>query len=73
MRITIVPIGLIKKYASAGPLDVPDGTTPGALIERLAIPTRLKMVAYVNGKRRALEEPLSAGDEVKLVTLLTGG
>jgi molybdopterin converting factor small subunit len=73
VRITIVPVGLIKKYAEACDLEVPDGTTPGTLIERLAIPKRLKMVAYVNGKRRALDEPLGAGDEVKLVTLLTGG
>jgi molybdopterin converting factor small subunit len=31
------------------------------------------MVSYVNGKKRALDEPLVEGDEVKLVTLLTGG
>jgi sulfur carrier protein ThiS len=73
MQIAIKPVGLIKKYASGGMLDVDEGTTSRALIERLAIPRELKMVSYVNGKKRALDEPLVEGDEVKLVTLLTGG
>jgi molybdopterin converting factor small subunit len=73
MRIEIKPIGLIKKYASAEIRDVADGVTSRGLIESLAIPRELKMVSYVNGKKRALDEPLSDGDEVKLVTLLTGG
>ncbi len=73
MQITIQPIGLIKKYAPAGVRDVSDGITSRGLIELLAIPRELKMVSYVNGKKRGLDEPLAEGDEVKLVTLLTGG
>jgi sulfur carrier protein ThiS len=73
MQIAIKPVGLIKKYASDGTLDVDEGTTSRELILRLAIPRELKMVSYVNGKKRALDEPLTEGDEVKLVTLLTGG
>jgi sulfur carrier protein ThiS len=73
MRIAVQPVGLIKKYAAAGIMELDEGTTSRALIERLAIPARLKMVSYVNGKKRALDEPLAEGDEVKLVTLLTGG
>ncbi len=73
MRIAIKPVGLIKKYASDGILDVDEGTTSRELIVRLAIPGQLKMVSYVNGKKRGLDEPLIEGDEVKLVTLLTGG
>ncbi len=73
MQITIVPVGLIKKYVDAATLDVAEETTSRSLIEALKIPRQLKMVAYVNGKRRALDQPLGAGDEVKLVTLLTGG
>jgi len=73
MRIEVKPVGLIKKYASAGVRDVTDGITSRGLIELLAIPRQLKMVSYVNGKKRALDEPLADGDEVKLTTLLTGG
>jgi hypothetical protein len=73
MHIEIKPVGLIKKYAPAGSKDVADGITSRGLIELLAIPRQLKMVSYVNGKKRALDEPLAEGDEVKLVTLLTGG
>ena len=73
MRIEVKPIGLIKKYASGGVRDVADGVSSRGLIELLAIPRELKMVSYVNGKKRGLDEPLADGDEVKLVTLLTGG
>lgn len=73
MRLAIIPVGLIKKYVPAGSRDVTDGITSRGLIELLAIPRELKMVSYVNGKKRALDEPLADGDEVKLVTLLTGG
>jgi sulfur carrier protein ThiS len=73
MKIRVVPVGLIKKYAHMEVIDTTEGMTPRVLIESLAIPPRLKMVAYVNGKRHPLDQPLSDGDEVKLVTLLTGG
>lgn len=73
MQIVVKPIGLIKKYASEGMRDIREGVTSRGLIESLAIPRELKMVSYVNGKKRALDEPLFDGDEVKLVTLLTGG
>ena len=73
MRIEVKPVGLIKKYASAGIHDVADGITSRGLIELLARPRQFKMVSYVNGKKGALVEPLADGDEVKLTTLLTGG
>ena len=73
MKITVVPIGLIKKYAQGESLDVREGTTSRELIGALKIPRELKMVSYVNGKQRGLDQALKDGDEVKLVTLLTGG
>jgi hypothetical protein len=54
-------------------MDVVEGTTPDLLIRELDIPKKLKMVAYVNGKRRDLNQGLEEGDEVKLATLLGGG
>ncbi len=73
MKITVVPIGLIKKYAQGENLDVKEGTTSRELILVLKIPRELKMASYVNGKKRDLDQALVDGDEVKLVTLLTGG
>jgi sulfur carrier protein ThiS len=73
VKITVVPIGLIKKYAQGESLDVREGTTSRELIGALKIPRELKMVSYVNGKQRGLDQALKDGDEVKLVTLLTGG
>lgn len=73
MKIKIRPIGVIRRYAEDQDMEVEEGLTSGILIKRLKIPERLKMVAYVNGKRKDLDEALTDGDEVKLATLLGGG
>ena len=54
-------------------MDVEPGITSRRLITELKIPGKLKMVSYVNGKKRGLDETLKDGDEVKLATLLGGG
>ena len=73
MKISVRPIGPIKRYVSPQEMDVREGITSRSLIQALKIPTELKMVSFVNGRKRPLDEPLHDGDEVKLVTLLTGG
>lgn len=73
MRIKIRPIGLIKRFARESEIEVGAGLTPRKLIADLGIPAELKMVSFVNGTRRDLDHELQDGDEVKLVTLLTGG
>lgn len=73
MRITVKPTGLIRRYVREGDLDVPGDLTSRELIQALDIPGELKMVSLVNGHRRDLDEPLREGDEIRLVTLLTGG
>ncbi len=73
MRITIKPVGVIRRYVREGDLDVPAGLTSRGLIAILDIPEELKMVSLVNGRRRDLDEALREGDEIRLVTLLAGG
>ncbi len=73
MKIKIRPIGLIKRFAQDTEFEIEPGLTPRKLISDLGIPTELKMVSFVNGTRTDLDHELHDGDEVKLVTLLTGG
>ena len=73
MKIKVRPVGVIKKYITEHELDTADGLTPEQLIRDLKIPGKLKMVSIVNGKSLPLKEKLKDGDEVILVTLLSGG
>jgi sulfur carrier protein ThiS len=73
MKIKVRPVGVIRKYFTEHELETADGLTPEQLIRDLKIPGKLKMVSIVNGKSLPLTEKLKDGDEVILVTLLTGG
>ena len=73
MKIKVKPIGVIKNYFTEHELETADGLTPEQLICNLKIPGKLKMVSIVNGKSIPLKEKLKDGDEVILVTLLSGG
>jgi sulfur carrier protein ThiS len=73
MKIKIRPIGIVKRFAQGGEIEIEAGLTPRKLIADLGIPAELKMVSFVNGTRVDLDGALHDGDEVKLVTLLTGG
>lgn len=68
-----MPLGIIRRYIEGHEMDVEPGITSRRLITELKIPGKLKMVSYVNGKKRGLDETLKDGDEVKLATLLGGG
>ena len=73
MKIKIRPIGLVKRFAEEREIEVDAGLTPRKLMADLGIPAELKMVSFVNGTRVDPDDELHDGDEVKLVTLLTGG
>ena len=73
MKIKIRPIGLIKRFAEEREIEVEAGLTPRKLIADLGIPAELKMVSFVNGTKAGPDHELHDGDEIKLVTLLTGG
>ena len=73
MKIKVRPVGIIKKYFIEYELVTADGLTPEQLISDLKIPQKLKMVSFVNGKSIPLKEKLKDGDEVILVSRLSGG
>lgn len=73
MKIKVRPVGVIKKYFTEHELETADGLTSEQLISDLKIPGKLKMVSIVNGKSLPIKEKLKDGDEVILVTLLSGG
>jgi len=73
MKIKVRPVGVIRKYFTEHELETADGLTSEQLIRDLKIPEKLKMVSIVNGKSLPIKEKLKDGDEVILVTLLTGG
>jgi sulfur carrier protein ThiS len=73
LRITVKPAGIIRSYVREQDMDVPAGFTSAALIERLGIPSRFKMLSLVNGTNRPLDAELEDGDVVRLVTLILGG
>ncbi len=73
MKIVLRPKGVIRRYVDETEINVPIGITPRRLISDLNIPDKLKMAAFVNGKKRSLDDELKDGDEVNLITLLGGG
>jgi sulfur carrier protein ThiS len=73
MRICIKPAGIIRRYVAEKDLDVPAGLTIRGLIALLAIPPELKLMIFVNGKRKDLDETIEDGNEIRLITLLSGG
>jgi sulfur carrier protein ThiS len=73
MKITVKPAGIIRRYIREQEMDLPAGFTSAALIEKLGIPPRLRMLSLVNGTSQPLDAELDDGDEVRLVTLLFGG
>ncbi|MCX5880334.1 MAG: MoaD/ThiS family protein [Deltaproteobacteria bacterium] len=73
MRIRIKPAGIIRLYVDEKDMEVPTGLTIRGLIALLAIPAELKLMTFVNGKRKEVDEILKDGNEVRLITLLSGG
>jgi sulfur carrier protein ThiS len=73
MRIRVKPAGIIRRYVEQKDMEVPAGLTIRGLISLLAIPAELKLMVFVNGKRKEPDEILEDGNEVRLITLLSGG
>jgi sulfur carrier protein ThiS len=73
VRIKVKPIGLIRNYLAEHDRSVPAGCTARTLIREFGIPGELKMVVFINGKMGSLDAELRENDEIKLVTLATGG
>ncbi|MFO7667257.1 MAG: hypothetical protein R6V76_11590 [Desulfobacterales bacterium] len=73
MKISMVPVGIVKKYMRELELDVSADITSGKLIERLNLPDKIKTVCFINGKRIDPDGRFTEGDVVKIVSTFTGG
>lgn len=60
-------------YVQEKKMEVPAGMTIAQLIDFLVIPDKLKLMVFVNNRRKDFNEILGDKDEVRLITLLTGG
>ncbi len=54
-------------------MEVAAGLTIRSLIARLAIPPELKLMVFIDGHRKDANDFLEDGNEVRLITLLSGG
>jgi molybdopterin converting factor small subunit len=54
-------------------IDLPEGTTVGELVRRLAIPDDLPRLLLVNGHEAELDRRLALGDIVSILPPLVGG
>jgi sulfur carrier protein ThiS len=73
MRIRVKPAGIIRRYVEQKDMEVPADLTIRGLIAILAIPAELKLMVFVNGQRTDPDEIIEDGNEVRLITLLSGG
>jgi molybdopterin converting factor small subunit len=54
------------------PLDIEDGTTVGALIERIGLADELR-ITFVNGRHASDDRPLAQGDRLAIFPPIAGG
>jgi len=80
MRVHILPFGILKDWLGRSTLELPDGATVGALLDRLAmqregIPagTWSSIAVSVNHEYAGAGQVLREGDEVGLLPPVSGG
>ncbi len=73
MKIYLVPVGIMKKYMKERDIDIEADLNAGALIERLNLPDKLKIVCFINGKRIDTSGRFTEGDVVKIISTFAGG
>ncbi len=71
VEVTLVG-GLKRRLGGEDQLKMPAGQTVRAMLAALEVDSR-STVVMVNGRRAAGEYVLRAGDQVKLMPLMTGG
>jgi sulfur carrier protein ThiS len=54
-------------------LDVPDGTRVADVLERFALGSQQRIIVGVNGEAASLEQELSDGARIDLLTPMAGG
>ena len=69
------PILKVRKISQNGRVEVPAGTTAGALLERIGIPSNQQryLIVYANGRKQSLSYTLRQDDKVQLFIPIGGG
>lgn len=79
MKVEVHLFALLERYLPAGAegdgvsLDVPEGTTVGAVVALLGIPGELSCLTVVNGLDAPPEQILAPGDVLSMFPPLAGG
>jgi sulfur carrier protein ThiS len=69
---------LCRYFSDAAPgipfeMEVPEGTTVAALVDRLKLPREEVKVFFVNGRARPIDCSLEPDDDVGIFPLVAGG
>lgn len=62
-----------EKQTGKDKWDVPEGATPGQVIEILNIPEEEVRMLLINGRKSGMDRILNVGDIVHLFPLMSGG
>ena len=79
MRVRVKLFASLCRYFSdAAPgipfeMEVPEGTTMAALVDRLKLPREEVKVFFVNGRARPIDWSLEPNDDVGIFPLVAGG
>lgn len=81
MKIRLQLFASLSRYLPGGgggesqgvSFELPDGTTLGALVQRLGVPDEVPRISLVNGRDAEAEQVLKDGDVVSLFPPLAGG
>ena len=79
MRVRVKLFASLCRYFSdAAPgipfeMEVPEGTTVAALVDRLKLPREEVKVFFVNGRARPIDWSLEPDDDVGIFPLVAGG
>jgi sulfur carrier protein ThiS len=73
IQIHLKPTGIIRRYVAEKDMKITVGLTIRGLITQLSIPPELKLMVFIDGQRKNADDILENGNEVRLITLLSGG
>ncbi len=64
---------IVEKYISGEKVEVPEGTSAGAILEMLHLPERVATILIVNGAYTDKKKILKDGDAVYIISPASGG
>ena len=73
IRVKIRPKGIMKILIPPGRVALKNGATVGDLTGMLGLNGRIRVIVVARGRRMAPDERLADGEEVTLISLLSGG